>query len=121
MGFVALGFGIIALAYFLYRYMPVLGVKPLDIDEWTEDVVLLDARDYQTSSRDRVEGAYCIPLSYLNRHYQDLPDQEIVLIVRDQVEKNLSTRLLRKKGFHVVGYTLACDTFDQHVPCVSGK
>lgn len=112
---------IFALLFFLYRYIPVTGVKPLTVDQWTNDVILLDARDYQTSNRDRIEGAYCIPLSYLNRHYRDLPHQDIVLIVHDEVEKNLCTRLLRKKGHNVVGYTRACDSAYQQVPCLGGE
>ncbi|TGB02856.1 hypothetical protein [Halobacillus salinus] len=121
MSIVAIGIGVCVLLFFLNRYMPVTGVKPLQIEEWDDEVVLLDARDYQTSSRDIVQDAYCIPLSYLNRHHRDLPDKEIVLIVRDHVEKNLCTRLLRRKGYRVVGYTLACDVEDQQVPCICGE
>lgn len=117
----AIGIGVLSFLFFLNRYIPVSGVRPLEIDEWDEGVVVLDARDYQTSSRDKVEGAHCIPLSYLNRHHRDLPGGDVVLIVRDPVEKNLCTRLLRKKGYRVVGYKVACDTGDLRVPCICGE
>ncbi|QTN00264.1 hypothetical protein ERJ70_13735 [Sediminibacillus dalangtanensis] len=36
-------------------------------------VIFLDTRDYQTSSKDKMEGNnFCIPLPKLKRHYDNL-------------------------------------------------
>lgn len=97
---------------FLYkRYMPVWGISLLreltNVINITEDVILLDTRDYITSSKDTRASAYCIPLAYLNRHYVDLPsNKKIVVVASDYIESNLSIRFLRKKGFQVSGYHL---------------
>lgn len=97
---------------FLYkRYMPVWGISLLrelnNVMNTTEDVIILDTRDYITSSKDTKASAYCIPLAYLNRHYVDLPsNKKIVVVASDYVESNLSIRFLRKKGFQVSGYHL---------------
>lgn len=119
---ITISVAILMLLFFMNRYWPVHGVKRMDVNEIGQDTILLDARDYQTSSRDRVGDAYCIPLSYLNRHHTDLPNKKVVLIVSDQVERNLCTRLLRKKGYEVIGYTVADQMTSYHaVPCMCEK
>ncbi|MFC7063569.1 sulfurtransferase [Halobacillus seohaensis] len=95
---------------FFYRYIPVLGVQNMDIpqrNESEDDVVYIDTRDYQTSSRESANQAYCVPLPYLKRHYTDIPNKKLVLISSDQVERNLCVRILRRKGYEVVGYAIA--------------
>ncbi len=74
-----------------------------------DDIILVDTRDYQTSTRHTLEKAYCLPLPYLNRHFHDLPHKDIVIIAADHVEKNLSARILRKHGHRVIGYYLMKD------------
>ncbi|MBH0229165.1 hypothetical protein [Halobacillus yeomjeoni] len=93
----------------------------MTLDEVTENEVLLDARDYQTSHRDQIDQAHCIPFSYLNRHHTDLPDKKVVLVVEDLVEKNLCTRLLRKKGYEVDGYVMPEKEAQLSVACVCHK
>ncbi|MFQ3543934.1 hypothetical protein Q7A53_07595 [Halobacillus rhizosphaerae] len=105
--------GIIVTVSFVYlyrRYLPVPGVNPINIyeeNESLEGLVIVDTRDYQTSSRDKIPSAYCMPLPYLNRHYNELPDQGIIIFAADYVEKNLSARILRSKGKCIAGYCLA--------------
>ncbi|MFD1040229.1 hypothetical protein ACFQ3N_17795 [Virgibacillus byunsanensis] len=101
--------------FFLYkRYMPVLGIGKMDLNYVSypkeDNVAIVDTRDYQTSCRDTINNAYCIPLPYLNRYFSDIPtDKNIVVITSDNVGKNLSARILRNKGRRVVGYCLSKD------------
>ncbi|MYL32193.1 rhodanese-like domain-containing protein [Pontibacillus yanchengensis] len=104
-------FGITALVLFfvMRRYVPVAGVDKInvrDVEATYEEVIMVDTRAYQTSAIEANQEAFCIPLPYLNRHYTDIPDKDVVLISTDSIEKNLATRLLRKKGYNVVGYTI---------------
>jgi hypothetical protein len=113
---------ILTLLFFMNRYVPVHGVKEMDIDHASGDTVILDTRDYQTSNKDAVDEAYCIPLSYLNRHHTDLPNKKVILIVEDHVEKNLCTRLLRRKGYEVIGYMMASQMSGYYpAPCICEK
>jgi len=93
--------------YLIYkRYVPVFGVQNIQsLDNLcTKGVTLVDIRDFQTSCRDSINQAFCLPLPYLNRHYHEIDNQHVILVVNDQIEKNLSTRILHKKGFKIVGY-----------------
>ncbi|WP_138417367.1 hypothetical protein [Aquibacillus sediminis] len=94
------------------RYIPVFGVTKIDeINRYynQDDTVIVDVRDYQTSCKNTKKGTTCVPLPYLNRHFVEIPNKPIILIATDYVEKNLATRLLRKKGMAVVGYYLTED------------
>ncbi len=111
MGFLSIVFIIVFLTLY-QRYFPVQGVKELrkrtnDLNS-KSDVIFLDTRDYQTSSKEKIDGnTFCIPLPYLKRHYVHLPiDKDLIVINSDRTESYLSIRLLRKKGFRVVGYFL---------------
>ncbi|WP_077622973.1 hypothetical protein [Sediminibacillus massiliensis] len=98
------------LSLFLYkRYMPVRGIGKWELNSIThhDDVAFVDIRDYQTSYREQAEHILCIPLPYLKRQAGDIPDKDIILIISDRVEKNLSTRILRNKGVRVIGYHCA--------------
>ncbi|SFE41557.1 rhodanese-like domain-containing protein [Alteribacillus iranensis] len=89
------------------RLIPVPGVHPVDIKHIEKDTIFVDARDYQTAEREGwVPEACRIPLPYVNRQYNSLPDKQIILLVSDRVEKNLYARLLLKKGYRVVGYNI---------------
>lgn len=101
----------ISLLVLYQRYIPIWGIKELSGRTTglfsRKDVVFLDTRDYQTSCKDKMGDAHCLPLSYLKRHYADLPiDKDIIVIASDQIESNLSIRFLTKKNFRVVGYYL---------------
>jgi len=101
---------ILLLSIFLYkRYMPVYGVMKMNENEGdckSDNVVIVDTRDYQTSTRDHIEQAYLVPIAYINRHYGDIPDKNVIIISSDVSGKNLSARMLRKKGMRVIGYKL---------------
>lgn len=110
----------------LYRYVPAAHMKKMDVSDSTiekGDMVAVDTRDYQTSSQDTYEWSYCLPLAYLERHHHDLPtDRSVVLICSDEVEKNLAARLLRRKGYNVIGYTIPSKKHDCAVmPCMVEK
>ncbi|QHS21501.1 hypothetical protein GWK91_00355 [Virgibacillus sp. MSP4-1] len=99
---------VIIISWFFYRrHVPVRGVGKLQLDSCNqEDVAIVDTRDYQISSRDRIDEACCVPVAYLKRHYQEIPKQSVIIVASDRIEKNLSARILRKKGMRVIGYSL---------------
>src|SRR5699024_6855495 len=90
------------------RYVPILGMKKYpslnELYKSHKDLALVDIRDFQTSFHDPIEHAYCLPLPYLYRNYQEIKEKQIILIVSDHVERNLSARLLQNKGFKILGY-----------------
>ncbi|WP_249260755.1 sulfurtransferase [Virgibacillus pantothenticus] len=101
--------GIVAfILYVVYkRYIPVRGVRSIEKDKLiahSDHTVLVDLRDYNTSYKDKLDQALCLPLAYLNRHYQDIPGCSVILVASSKVEKNMATRFLRNKGFSVKGY-----------------
>ncbi|WP_174733483.1 sulfurtransferase [Mesobacillus harenae] len=103
---IALITGIVFLLY--KRYVPVLGVPCKDIREEKLEYIdiILDIRDYNISSKTPVEGALTIPTAYLARYFKEIPGREIYIVASDHLEKNMGIRLLRKRGFKVMGYTL---------------
>lgn len=109
----ALYIGIIILAtYLVPRYIPVTGIPKMhwnDLD--SSKVTILDVRDFNESHKNAVIGAINIPIAYLNRSFNELPDTDIHLVTANSLEKNISARLLRKKGFRVSGYTLLTANF----------
>jgi len=89
------------------RYFPVRGIRYvslLDIDEGP--VKLVDVRDYNQSYKDSIQGVVNIPVAYFKRNFGEITSQEIHIIVSSHLEKNISIRFLRRKGFKVTGYTL---------------
>lgn len=102
-------FLIIWVVLFLYkRYVPILGIKKIqsidDLNFRVKDLVLVDTRDYQTSYKNPVNHAICLPLPYLYRHHNEIEGEQVILIVTNRLEKNLSIRILRRKGFNIKGY-----------------
>lgn len=86
------------------RYVPVRNVPAVDPKE--KDAVFVDLRDYQDSANNPFIGAINIPCGYLKRYMKEIPDQQIVIIASNEVEKNFGARLLKKYGFNVKGYTI---------------
>ncbi|NMD70973.1 hypothetical protein HHO41_11770 [Bacillus sp. DNRA2] len=109
----ALYIGIIILVMYLVpRYIPVTGIPKIhwnDLD--SSKVTILDVRDFNESHKNAVIGAINIPIAYLNRSLHELPVTDIHLVTANLLEKNMSARLLRKKGFRVSGYTLLTANF----------
>lgn len=100
------GFIISFLLITLYfnRYVPVRNVPAVNANQ--KDAVLVDLRDYQDSAKDPITGAINIPCGYLKRYMKEIPDQQIVIIASNQIEKNFGARLLKKYGYNVKGYTI---------------
>ncbi|WP_147532874.1 rhodanese-like domain-containing protein [Bacillus marasmi] len=98
---------VIIAVYLLSRYLPVNGIQNV---KWTEinldEVTILDVRDFNESYKSSLHGAVNIPVAYLNRSLKELPLKEIHLVAASTLEKNISARLLRKKGYRVSSYTL---------------
>ena len=87
------------------RYVPVRNVPAVNSKQ--KDAIWVDLRDYQVSAKNPVNGAINIPCGYLKRYMREIPNQQIVIIASNEVEKNFGARLLRKYGFNVKGYTIA--------------
>lgn len=96
------------LSVFLYiRYFPVKGVKCIESPKFELDEVrILDVRDYNYAYKEPIQEAINIPTGYLKRNYRQISTNKVHVIATNQLEKNISIRFLRKKGFNVVGYTL---------------
>lgn len=91
----------------LARYVPVKGIPMVNMTNLDPNkVTILDVRDFNESYKSAVAGAINIPVAYLNRSLNELPGNEVHLLVANSLEKNISVRLLRKKGYRVSGFTL---------------
>jgi hypothetical protein len=89
------------------RYIPVTGVKAKkEYPTVTESIEILDVRDYNKSFNDPVPLAVNLPIAYIKRNWNELSGTPLHVIASTKVEKNLSIRLLRRKGYRVTGYTL---------------
>ncbi|MFT4413396.1 hypothetical protein [Bacillus sp. UMB0728] len=108
MNFVFILLGIPILIGLYNRYIPVLRMSYLEISDISKDSsrIIIDIRDYNVTYKQPIKGAINIPVGYLNRYYEDIPYQTIHLISSNALEKNVGTRILRKKGFKVVSYSL---------------
>lgn len=108
---VVLGIIFIGIGFFFLRYLPVWGVyckSLLDIDE--NDISVLDVRDYNQSYKDSHALTINIPVAYLKRYFHEIPNKKIHIVASNELEKNISIRILRKKGFFVESYSLTnCD------------
>jgi len=99
---------ILGIIYELFkRYFPVVGVRYTSLkDIEGNSIQVLDIRDYNESYTEAVKGAINIPVAYLKRGYHDIPNKNVHLVTSSLIEKNLGIRILRRKGFRIVGYTV---------------
>lgn len=90
------------------RYFPIFGVPCISNFKAIKrgNGVVLDSRDYNESNQESILGSIQIPYAYLARYYHEIPDRPIHLIVNNRLDRNLSIRFLRKKGFHIQSYSL---------------
>jgi len=87
------------------RYVPVIQASYIDhVHQADNEHVVIDLRDYISSSHLPIKGAYEIPLAYLKRHTDKIPNQKVIVIASDSVEKNIGMRVLKRRGFEVVGF-----------------
>ncbi len=91
------------------RYVPVLGVPCREdfSDQLDSNDILLDIRDYNVASKNPINGSYSIPAAYLLRYMEEIPGKQVHIVASDRLEKNWAIRVLRKKGYRVIGYSLA--------------
>ncbi|WP_077211883.1 hypothetical protein [Bacillus dakarensis] len=105
-----LGLLLIFLGLIFIRYIPVAGVKCRELCNLNETFKIVDVRDYNESYQDQILNGINIPIAYIKRHYHEINHSKIFVVASNHLEKNISIRLLRKKGFVVVGYSLTvCD------------
>ncbi|KAB2334811.1 hypothetical protein F7731_13700 [Cytobacillus depressus] len=97
----------IILAAMYIRYFPAGNVKcAKTLSHPIDSIVIVDVRDYNQSYNDPIQGAINIPFAYMKRRYSDISHKNIHIIASDYLEKNMSIRFLRKRGFKIIGYTL---------------
>jgi rhodanese-related sulfurtransferase len=101
--------GIMTLIFIYKRYVPVFGISPVPEIIKSEDLVLLDLRDYQSTSKDSIPNAINIPYAYLKRYYREIPSKRILVVATDMIEKNLAIRFLRKRKFVIHGFIIFND------------
>ncbi|MEK3988240.1 hypothetical protein [Robertmurraya sp. FSL R5-0851] len=89
------------------RYFPVYSVVYIPREEIETKSTIIDLRDYNQSSKFSIPGSVNIPVAYLNRFSTDIPNRKLYIIASNNLERNVGIRLLRRKGFQVIGYTLA--------------
>ncbi|SET35957.1 hypothetical protein SAMN05216389_109160 [Oceanobacillus limi] len=112
---------IILLLYFLYRrYIPVFGLTNLGKKrpiKASNGAILLDVRAYNISCNNRPDMVMCLPLAYFNRYYKEIPNEPVILVASNGMEKNLASRFLKNKGYNVIGYYLVNKTENQRLCC----
>jgi rhodanese-related sulfurtransferase len=97
---------IVILIILYKRYFPVPGVKCYQLEELDlTKLKILDFRDYNVSYKNPIDGALNIPLGYLKRNMKEIPDRDLHLVVSSLLEKNVGARVLKQKGYRVVGYS----------------
>jgi hypothetical protein len=97
----------LAAILFFRRYFPILGLK---CKKWGEfdikNINVIDVRDYNDSYKEPISGAINIPIAYLNRYYPKIPKANLYIVASDKVGINMGVRILRKKGFQIIGCTI---------------
>ena len=88
------------------RYLPVYGVSSVQSINRNEDAVLLDLRDYQTTSKEPIPGSINIPYAYLKRYNKEIPHKPLIIVASDSIEKNLAIRFLIKKRYKISRYLI---------------
>jgi rhodanese-related sulfurtransferase len=96
----------IVLYQFYKRHFWVFGIRTNHSLSYLaeEDIALLDVRDYIEAHNCPCEAALNIPYPYLKRNFMTIPFKKVFIIAEDKVTANLTSRLLKKNGFKVVGF-----------------
>ncbi len=98
---------LLIIIYIMYRrYFPVLGVKCRTTTPNEHSIEVVDVRDYNQSYKSPIEGSVNIPIAYLPRYFHEISNKEIHVVASNDLDKNMSIRFFRKKGYNVMGYTL---------------
>jgi len=98
----------ISIIHFLFfRYYPIYGLHDIDKAEIEiNSQFVIDVRDYNEAYKDLVDPGINIPIAYLKRYYSEIPNKDLVVVASNCMERNVGVRILRKKGFKVIGYTI---------------
>jgi rhodanese-related sulfurtransferase len=97
----------ILVGIFVYqRYIPVSGVPAIAEHIKDKDMIILDIRDYQSTSNGPIEGSLNIPYPYLKRYYREIPKGNVIIVASDLIEKNLAIRFLLKRKFSISGFII---------------
>ncbi|WP_079709066.1 hypothetical protein [Paraliobacillus ryukyuensis] len=97
------------IGYLVYiRYFPIKGIPCIDMQQLSENKanVKVDIRDYNDSSKGAIADSILMPVAYLRRYHNQIPSKQIYLIASDKIERNLAIRILKQKGYQVIGYTI---------------
>lgn len=86
------------------RYVPVYGIKKLDKMLPSEEITLIDVREYNEVYYTKDASVLHMPIPYLGRNYRDIPTKQVAIIASDRISRNVSIRELRKYGFQVIGF-----------------
>jgi len=93
--------------FLLFRYYPIYGLHDIDKNEIEiNNQFVIDIRDYNEAYKDPVGPGINIPIAYLKRYYSEIPKKDLVVVASNCLERNVGVRILRKKGFKVIGYTI---------------
>jgi rhodanese-related sulfurtransferase len=101
-------FIILFLTLTLYkRYVPVHGVRSLNLTDLdSNQITIIDIRDFNVSYKNPIDGAINIPTAYLKRNANSIQMKELYLVASNTLEKNVGIRILKRKGFRVAGYAI---------------
>ncbi|HWO75194.1 MAG TPA: hypothetical protein VNM69_04645 [Bacillus sp. (in: firmicutes)] len=92
---------------FYNRYVPIYGVKCSSTQEVNESTTqIIDVRDYNQAYKDPVHGSINIPIAYLKRYHHQLKKHKLFIVASSPLEKNLSIRYLKRRGYKILGYRL---------------
>ncbi|MGE7092963.1 sulfurtransferase [Lysinibacillus sp. NPDC048646] len=97
--------GIVLARTFYIRLVPVKQVKAIPYRQVDEAYQILDVRDYNTAGC-LVYNSKHIPYGYLPSFYIEIENRPIHLLVESQIDLNMASRFLRKKGYSVNSYTM---------------
>ncbi|MGG3560867.1 sulfurtransferase [Neobacillus rhizosphaerae] len=98
--------GAVIIVSIYQRYVPVIGISSVQNFSDHGELVLLDLRDYQTSSKEVIPDSVNIPYAYLKRYYKEIPKKKLLIIASDSIEKNLAIRFLKKRQFSIHGFMI---------------
>lgn len=95
-------------SYLLYKnFFPVFErcINPYNV-ECNEGTVMVDLRDFHSSAKYPIKGAVVLPFAYLKRYHDDLKGKKLYIVAPGLVDRNLSIRFLKNKGYEVLGYSI---------------